>query len=169
MLVVAGSIPGIFFLKKADTNLIKMIFGFVIILIGIEMLLREFHTKKKRQSKVILIIIGILSGILCGLYGIGALLGVYISRVTDDSHSFKANICVVFFVENTLRIVLYGALGILTVDVLKQAVCLVPVMLVGLFLGMKSSSLLDEKIVKKLVIILLILSGCALVINSINA
>lgn len=42
-------------------------------------------------------------------------------------------------------------------------------MLVGLFLGMKSSSLLDEKIVKKLVIILLILSGCALVINSINA
>ncbi len=127
MLVVAGSIPGIFFLKKADTNLIKMIFGFVIILIGIEMLLREFHTKKKRQSKVILIIIGILSGIL------------------------------------------YGALGILTVDVLKQAVCLGPVMLVGLFLGMKSSSLLDEKIVKKLVIILLILSGCALVINSINA
>ena len=70
MLVVAGSIPGIFFLKKADTNLIKMIFGFVIILIGIEMLLREFHTKKKRQSKVILIIIGILSGILYGVLGI---------------------------------------------------------------------------------------------------
>ena len=29
---------------------------------------------------------GILSGLLCGLYGIGALLGAYVSRVTEDSH-----------------------------------------------------------------------------------
>lgn len=50
-------------------------------------------------------VLGILSGFLCGLYGIGALLGAYVSRVTDDSSSFKANICVVFFVENTVRMV----------------------------------------------------------------
>ena len=57
-------------------------------------------------------VLGILSGFLCGLYGIGALLGAYVSRVTDDSSSFKANICVVFFVENTVRMVfcmVYGA------------------------------------------------------------
>lgn len=44
-LVILGSIPGVLFLKTADTSLIKVIFGFVIILIGLEMLLRERQTK----------------------------------------------------------------------------------------------------------------------------
>ena len=106
ILVIVGSIPGILFLKNADTTVIKIIFGFVIICIGTEMLLREIKAKKMKQSKLVLGIIGFLSGLLCGLYGIGALLGAYISRVTDDSHSFKANICVVFLAENTFRIIM---------------------------------------------------------------
>ena len=86
--------------------------------------------------------------------------------MTDDSSSFKANICVVFLVENTMRIVLYAFWGIITFDIVKQAVVLVPVMLIGLFLGIKSSTVLDEKIVKRIVLIMLIVSGAALVINS---
>ena len=130
------------------------------------MLLREFQTKKMKPSKVVLVMIGVLSGLLCGLYGIGALLGAYINRVTDNSSSFKANICVVFFVENTFRIILYAIWGIITLDIMKQAVVLVPCMLIGLALGMFSGKVLDEKIVKKLVIVMLIISGVALVINS---
>lgn len=168
ILVVLGCIPGILVLKKTDTSIIKIIFGVVIILIGIEMLVREMRTKKVKQSKLVLTIIGLLSGLLCGLYGIGALLGAYISRVTDDSHSFKANICVVFLVENTVRIVFYTISGIITLQVVKQAMLLVPFMLLGLFLGMISSKILDEKVVKKLVIVMLILSGAALVINSLH-
>lgn len=166
ILVILGSIPGILFLKNADTGMIKIIFGFVIILIGMEMLLREIQIKRHEQSKPVLAVIGILSGILCGLYGIGALLGAYVNRVTDDSSSFKANICVVFLVENTMRIVLYAIWGIITFDIVKQAVILVPAMLAGLFLGMKSSKVLDEKIVKRIVLVMLIVSGIALVINS---
>jgi hypothetical protein len=165
ILVIAGSIPGVLFLKNADTHIIKMVFGFVIILIGIEMLLREIRTKKAKQSKIVLVMIGVISGLLCGLYGIGALLGAYMSRVTDDSHSFKANICIVFLVENTFRIIFYALCGIITSDILKQAFHLLPIMLVGLFLGMISSKVLDEKIVRKLVIIMLIISGIVLVMN----
>lgn len=166
VLVIAGCIPGALFLKNADTGIIKIIFGFVIIIIGVEMFFMGVHTKKVKQSKLMLGIIGILSGLLCGLYGVGALLGAYISRVTDDSHSFKANICVVFLVENTFRIILYAVWGIITTDILKQTVVLVPVMLIGLALGMLSSRVLNERIVKKIVIIMLITSGVALIINS---
>lgn len=166
LLVIAGSIPGILFLKNADTTVIKIIFGFVIILIGLEMLLREFRPGKIKQSSIVLGVIGVLSGLLCGLYGIGALLGAYVSRVTDDSHAFKANICIVFLVENTLRIVLYTLWGIVTWEILKQAVILLPLMLVGLALGMWSSKLLPEKIVKRAVVIMLMISGLALILNS---
>ncbi len=166
LLVIAGSIPGIFFLKNANTDTIKIVFGIAIVLIGLEMLFREYRSRKMKESKVLLIVIGILSGILCGLYGVGALLGAYVSRVTDNSNSFKANICVVFLVENTLRIVLYSMWGIITLEMFRQAIVLLPCMLIGLFLGMMSGKVLDDKMVKRIVLVMLIVSGAALIVSN---
>lgn len=163
VLVILGSIPGVFVLKNVDTGIVKTIFGFIIILLGIEMLLREFHPKQMKQSTLVLILVGILSGLLCGLYGVGALLGAYLSRVTNNTHSFKANICVVFLVENTFRIVLYACTGILHIAILKKALILAPFMLIGLFGGMFAGNILNEKLIKRLVILLLIISGFALI------
>jgi hypothetical protein len=165
-LLTAGSIPGTLFLKNADAGVIKAVFGMVILLPGLEMRLRELRQKKVRQSRAALVIVGVLSGLLCGLYGVGALLGAYMSRATEDSASFKANLCVVFFVENTLRIFLYALWGILTADILKQALLLAPFMLAGLGLGVLSSRVLDEARVKKCVTVMLMLSGAALIFNS---
>ena len=161
--LLAGSVPGILFLKNADTSLVKLFFGAAIVLVGVEMLWSESHPAKGRGSRLALGVIGVLSGLLCGLYGVGALLGAYVSRVTEDSHGFKANICVVFFAENTLRLVLYSLWGILTPASLFQALTLAPAMLAGLGLGIFSSRYLDEKRIKKAVILLLIFSGAALV------
>lgn len=166
LLFILGSIPGMLFLKNTDSTVIKIIFGFIIIAIGIEMMVREFSHKTGKQSKAVLTIIGIASGVLCGLYGIGALLGAYVSRVTDNTHEFKANMCTVFFLENTFRITLYSILGIVTLDVVKQAVIYMPFMLIGLVLGMLSGRVLNETVVKKIVIIMLIVSGIALVITN---
>lgn len=163
-LVLVGNVPGILFLKNADNGLIKIIFGFVIILVGLEMLVRERRLRKKKESKAVLILIGILSGILCGLYGVGALLGAYVGRVTEDSHSFKANICMVFLVENTFRIILYTVWGILNVSVLKKAAVLLPFTLAGLLLGMYAGRIMNEKTVRRLVTWMLIVSGAALIV-----
>ena len=165
-MVIIGSIPGVLFLKNVDTGMIKILFGVVIVVIALEMILRELRPGKGKQSKVVLTIIGLLSGVLCGLYGIGALLGAYVNRVTDNSRAFKANICVVFFVENTFRIILYSIWGIITLDILRQALILLPFVLIGLVLGMLSSKVLNEKIVKRIVIVMLMISGIALIINS---
>lgn len=165
-LVLLGNIPGIILLKNTEAGFIKLLFGVVIIVVGSEMLLRDIRQKKSKPSKVLLVMIGILSGALCGLFGIGALLAAYIGRVTDNSKSFKANICIVFLVENTFRMVLYGGMGIITWEALARAVSLIPIMLIGLFAGMRSGKLIDEKIVKKIVIVMLIISGIALIVNN---
>lgn len=163
-LVLLGDIPGILLLKNTNTQVIKGIFGFVIIAIGLEMLLREY-TGKTKKSQLLLITIGILSGILCGLYGIGALLAAYMGRVTDNSSSFKGNLCIVFLIDNLFRLVMYGVTGIITLATLKQSIILFPFMALGLFLGMKGSNFLDERKIKKLVIIMLILSGVSLIVT----
>ena len=164
VMVIIGSLGGALFLKNADTTLIKIIFGVLVILVGIEMLLRELSQKKAKNSRVLLTIIGILSGFLCGLYGVGALLGAYIGRTTDDLKSFKANICTVFIIENTFRIILYLFYGIITMESLKRALILSPFMLIGLGAGMLSAGRISERVVKKIVIILLIVSGIALIL-----
>ncbi|NCB93886.1 MAG: sulfite exporter TauE/SafE family protein [Clostridia bacterium] len=168
ILVLIGNIPGILLLKNTDAQIIKIVFGIAVIAIGIEMYFRETRKKKMKESKAILALIGIISGVLCGLYGVGAFLAAYIGRVTDDTKTFKANICMVFIAENTFRIVMYTFMGIITMDILRQAVILIPVMLAGLFAGMKSSSVIDEKIVKKIVIVMLVLSGIALIMNNLS-
>ena len=166
ILVLLGSIPGALLLKNANTNYIKAFFGVIIILLGIEMYLREVKTLRFKESKVLLLIIGILSGVLCGLFGVGALLAAYIGRVADTSNEFKANISAVFIVDNTFRLILYSILGIITLSSIKQAAILLPFVLIGLFAGIKSGTIIDEKIVKRIVIALLIISGIMLIIKS---
>lgn len=167
VLLLAGSLPGTFLLKNVNTQYIKIVFGIVVIFIGLEMYFREKRNLTCKQSKIILAIIGVLSGILCGLFGVGALLAAYVGRVTDTSNEFKANICAVFIVENTFRMILYSAIGIITFHTLRQSVLLMPFMLTGLYAGIKSGQIIDEKNVKKMVIILLIFSGFMLILKNI--
>ena len=163
LLVLGGSIPGAILLKSVDVKYLKVFFGIVVILIAVELFFREYQCTNAKDSNIILCIIGVLSGLLCGLFGIGALLAAYVGRVTTTTDEFKANISAVFIVENTVRIFTYYLLGVFTLDSLKQAATLIPFMIIGLFAGMESSKVLDERIVKKIVIVLLVISGLFLV------
>ncbi|MBP5152175.1 MAG: sulfite exporter TauE/SafE family protein, partial [Lachnospiraceae bacterium] len=164
LLVLAGCIPGALLLKNTDAGYIKIVFGVVVVLLGIEMFFRQMKATRLKESKILLGITGFLSGILCGLFGVGALLAAYIGRVTDSGNEFKANISAVFIVENTFRIVLYSVLGIFTPDGFKRSLMLMPFMLLGLFLGMGCGKLLGDRVAKKLVPVLLTVSGIALIV-----
>ena len=159
MLVLMGSIPGAFLLKNVDVGAIKLVFGLVVIAFGTVMLSQEDNKKGVFFSKKVLAMIGVLAGVVCGLFGVGALLAVYVGRVTENSDSFKANISMVFIVENTFRILLYGILNLLTPDTVNSAILLMPFALLGLLTGVKCSDFLNEKLVRKLTSMLLVLSG----------
>ena len=165
-LVLAGCIPGAFMLKNVDARLIKFIFGFIVAALGVEMLLRERRREKRPASKPELALIGVLAGVLCGLFGVGALMAAYVGRVTETNSEFKANMNAVFFVEGTFRLILYLCLGLITPASLRQSLILIPCMLAGIFLGSRCSKKLNEKVVKKLVIFTLILSGVLLILRN---
>ena len=166
ILVLAGSIPGAFLLKNVAVRSIKLVFGFVVIALGMEMFSREFRKKRARSSKFLLAIIGVAAGMLCGLFGVGALLAAYVSRVTGNDGSFKANISAVFIADNTFRIILYKALGLLTLGTIKSVILLIPFALLGLFTGMKCCGNMNEYNIRKTTTILLVLSGISLVLKN---
>ena len=165
-MVLAGSVPGALLLKNVDARAIKLVFGVVVVLLGAEMLSREYSKKKLRSSKPVLLIIGVTAGVLSGMFGVGALLAAYVSRVTEGSDAFKANISAVFIADNTFRIVLYSVLGLLTFDTVKFVLTLLPFALLGLFAGMKCSTRMDEKLVRKITSVLLVLSGISLFLKN---
>ena len=165
-LVLAGSIPGAFLLKNVDARAIKLVFGIVVTALGAEMLSREYSRKKVKSSRLVLVIIGVAAGVLCGLFGVGALLAAYVNRVTEDGSAFKANISAVFIADNIFRLILYSALGLLTMDTVRLALLLIPFALLGLAVGIKCSDHMDEKLVKKMTSVLLILSGISLILKN---
>ena len=142
VLVLAGSIPGAFLLKNVDARAIKLVFGVVVVALGAEMLSREYSKKRVPSSRLVLAIIGVAAGVLCGLFGVGALLAAYV------------------------RIILYSALGLLTFDTVLSVLKLIPFALLGLFLGIKCSNHMDGKNVKKITSVLLILSGISLILKN---
>lgn len=166
LMVLAGSIPGAILLKSVDARMIKIVFGAAVALIAMEMYGREMGAWEGSDSKVVRIGIGLLSGLLCGLFGVGALLAAYLGRVTERMDEFKANISAVFVVENTFRLVTYGMLGVITLGSLRQTLLLIPVALCGLFAGIYSSKKLDERLIKRSVIVLLMISGVVLVVTN---
>ena len=167
VIVILGCIPGALFLKMGEAHLVKVLFGAVVIVIGGKTLVGVFR-KAGRKNTIYAIIISVLSGILCGLYGVGALLAAAVTERTEDMHEFRANLCMIFLCDDIFRTVLYSFLGIFTAEVLKTAFLLYPVMLAGLFSGMFLSKKINEKYARILVSLLLIASGISLVVMNLR-
>ncbi|QHQ62279.1 TSUP family transporter [Anaerocolumna sedimenticola] len=167
LMLLAGIVPGTFLLKVGTDWVLKSTLGIIIVGLGIEMLTRKSNENEiKKTNPVVLIVIGVLSGVLAGLYGIGALLVSYIIRTTDNKGQFRANICCVFLVDNIFRFFLYLYTGILNKEILHIALILSPAVLIGMIIGVKVDSKMNEENVKKSVIALLIISGTILFIKS---
>ena len=110
LLVLAGSLPGVFLLKNTDARIIKIVFGCAVIFTALEMLWRETHSSSGRSSRVFLVIIGILSGSLIiesifAIPGIGAL---YVQSVNLRDYNF--------FMADTVFYTLIGLASGLVID-----------------------------------------------------
>ena len=168
LMMFIGIIPGVFILKNVDGRIVKMVFGIVVTFAGVEMILRKHRHRQTRGSRTAMLLTCVLSGVLCGLYGVGALLAAYFSRTAKDVGEFKGNLSIVFLLENLFRIVLYSVTGIITPDAVKRAALMLPCMALGLFLGMKCADRLKENVVKHIVMLMLVLSGMVLFVTNLK-
>lgn len=167
IMLLVGIIPGTLLLKVGKDRILKSILGIVVMAMALEMLTRKsIKNEIKKNNMALLAIIGVISGVLAGLYGIGALLVAYISRTTDNKSTFRGNICCVFLVDNVFRFILYLFTGILNKEVLMLTIFLSPAVLFGMFIGIKVDSNMKEETVKKSVIALLIISGITLLLKN---
>lgn len=163
-LTMLGAIPGVFFLKSMDASNLKIFFGIVVILLGIEMFVRIRRGIKPAKQKLwMTLLFGICSGILSGLFGVSAMLAAYVSRTSENDSGFKGTLAFVFTVDVVFRLILYIATGVLTLTILKYVAILFPFMALAFFIGTRCCDRLDEVKIKQIVIIMLIVSGVSLI------
>ena len=185
-MLLAGIIPGTLLLKFGQDWLLKTVLGVVLIGLAVEMLTRKAVMKKlenerserqnldnlhsgsgkKKNRQIILAFIGVLSGILAGLFGIGALLVAYINRTTANKNEFRGNICCVFLVENLFRVVYYASVGILTKEILFFTAMILPALFIGMVAGIRLDAGLKDSVIQKAVIGILLLSGVSLILQN---
>lgn len=161
-----GILPGTFLLTHMPNRIIKSILGIVIIAVAVNMMFSDSKAKKVKQNPLLSLIAGIISGLLCGLFGIGALLAAYMSRSADNRYLYRGNLCCIFLVENIFRIIVYAAAGIFNGHIFLTTAVIIPAALLGLFNGMKTDKKLKNETVKKAVLCLLIASGAVLLVNN---
>lgn len=167
IMMIAGLIPGTLFFKSTDISVLEIIFGLVVVIIVLDMMLRKHKpTPIGQKLSWRMGLLGVCAGFLAGFCGIGVLVGAYINKVTDDMHTFKANACLVYLVSDILKTAMFIFLSIITKDILLSTLSLAPFALCGLWLGIKGSNILKESTVKKFVMIMLLLSGLALVVTN---
>lgn len=164
-MVLAGDVLGVLLLKNVDVTAMKMVFGVVLILLSVEQLWRELRGKPGRKAHpALMLMLGISAGVLCGMFGVGALLAAYLSRVTTDDMTYKGTMSVIFTVENAFRIVAYSVTGLLTTASLINAAMLLPFMGLGLFLGIRLSSRMNARTMRIIIGAMLLISGIPLVL-----
>ena len=164
-MVLAGDFLGVLLLKNVDVTAMKMIFGVVLMLLSVEQLWRELRGKPTRAAHpALMLALGISAGVLCGMFGVGALLAAYLSRVTTDDMTYKGTMSIIFTMENAFRVVAYSVAGLLTRASLLNAAMLLPFMGLGLFLGIRLSSRMNARTMRLIIGVMLLISGVPLVV-----
>ena len=164
-LTLAGCIPGTLLLRGASPAALKIVFGVLLIGLGLERLLRPAHGTGK-QSPLVQGCIAAVSGMIAGLFGVGALLAASMSRTADSPEEYRATLGLVFAVENIFRIVLYSVMGLLHAAMVVDALKLVPCMLVGMLAGSALSKRMNPQRLTQAVMVMLMISGLALILQN---
>ena len=163
-MVLMGDVLGVLLLKNVDVTAMKMVFGVVLMLLSVEQLWRELRGKPgKAAHPALMLALGISAGVLCGMFGVGALLAAYLSRVTTDDMTYKGTMSIIFTVENAFRVIAYSVTGLLTTASLINAAMLLPFMGLGLFLGIRLSSRMNARTMRIIIGVMLLISGIPLV------
>ena len=157
--ILMGLVPGIICLKYAVSWVLKATLGLVIFFIGIEMLTRK-EAENVKGNKVIMALVSLATGFFAGLFGISILFAAYIERTGYiDRKQFRGQVCFVFFIENTARVILYAVMGLYSGDIIKLSMLAAVGGFAGLFCGSKVDTKLSEVAARKIIIVIFMCAG----------
>lgn len=149
---------GVQMLMVVDESTLKLIVSILLIIISLVMLSGvKLNIKNKKLSYIIA---GILSGILNGAVSLsGPPVVVLLANDDKNKNEFRASLTFLFVILNIVTIALYFKNGLFENPELIKMVNLLPVMIIGTYIGIHLGNKIDDAKFKKLVLVLLLVMG----------
>jgi uncharacterized membrane protein YfcA len=160
--IVVGVPAGTWLLDRADPPLLLGLLGLVLVAVGIAFLAAP-RRPFRRPPAAISPAIGLLSGVLSGLFGTGGPpLVVYYQLRGLAKTEFRDTLMAVFLLVTAVRLPSYWAAGLLTRERLVSAAVVLPGVLLGGWLGHRTHLELDESAFRRAVSVALAVIGVVL-------
>jgi len=108
--------------------------------------------------------VGLVGGVFSALFGTGGVLfALYNAGRIRDKEALRATNLAMIMLSSIVRLVLFGAAGLLTQDgLIVTALCLLPALLSGVWLGNRLHTAVPAAVVAKAVYALLVIAGLTL-------
>jgi uncharacterized membrane protein YfcA len=159
-----GTAIGTYFLVSFGNEALRRVFGLVVILFAAKILIWDNEDVRKEVSSIWAPVSGFIGGCTGGMFGLnGPPLVLYLARQLGDKRIFRATLYGIFFVDACYRLILYSANKLITIEVVKFALCLTPFLLIGLLLGSRLHAKINENLFKKIIASILMVTGALLV------
>lgn len=111
--------------------------------------------------------IGLAAGVLGALFGTGGVLtALYIGARLDDKEELRATAAAAVLLNTSMRVILFGAAGLLAQDgLVTAALLLLPSVFIGLFLGSRLHAAISPGRVVRVIYVVLAIAGISLLVR----
>ncbi|MFO7635835.1 MAG: sulfite exporter TauE/SafE family protein [Clostridia bacterium] len=162
LLGIVGTTVGVALLKALPVFHLKIIIGILIMLFAI-LIATGFSIRVKRM-KLAFCVTGFISGFLSGSLSIGGPPVVFLFQgIREEKDAFRGNLSLFFLIVSLFSILNLFLNGMVSGDILWYSLVFMPVILLGTLAGHLFSRKVNEIFFRKLVTILLFLSGMSAV------
>ncbi|MCL1932316.1 MAG: sulfite exporter TauE/SafE family protein [Candidatus Azobacteroides sp.] len=158
---------GMYIFKSLDAVILVKILGYFIILSAIIQLYKIFvpssgSSNLPEYAGYAFLLTG---GIVHGAFAAGGpLIVLYSSRKLPDKGQFRATMCLLWTILNTILMVQYFLEKKMTIEIGQDVLFLLPFLIAGIFVGEVIHKKVSEILFKKIVFISLLLVGITMVI-----
>jgi len=169
-LVISGVIfmpLGTFLLLHLSTGTIKIITGLVVVLFSL--LIISGVKKRVKNEKLVLPLVGVLSGTLKGMISMsGPPIVLFLTNQSTMKHAFRVNLTAYFFLQNIAALFVFGFSGLINRDSVFFAAAYFPAMISGILFGIALTRFVREVMFRRIVLAVVLLSGISAIFSGLK-
>lgn len=169
-LILAGvsSVPlGTYLLLLLDAETLRLVVGTTVVICALGMLLGWQRTV--RRERLMLLPVGLLSGALHGSTGMGGPpVILFLTNQELEKQSLRVNLISYFACLGVVSLISQYVGGLLTAEVMKNWLMLVPAAALGTWTGIKLSRRTDQKRFRQITLSILMLTGASAIASSLG-
>lgn len=160
-----GVIAGGYALARYDPVILKKTFGIFTIIFTLRIIiLLHLKTRRKKQwPRPVGYLAGLIGGLMSGLFGTsGPPIAVYLENQIAEKDTLRATMLCFFLINDVLRLIYYGFSSLITLEILKYSIIMLPATFLGAYFGRAINLKVNNYVFRLTISIILLITGILL-------